>query len=359
MVGPFEGRGQRASIYGIAILVVIIIAFSASFGEAPTVRLETIQQVWRARQEQVHTARLSWKEQITQPCGSISAHMPRIVRHRLQLTGKEIIPPEDKTLDFSLTLELDDGKARFSYEGMEWAGDNADHYRSIKYASVFDGTECKDLYPDGLGNVSRPQGGIRAETRFRDAQLYRLRPLLLAYRSLDPSLRPFDLQGFSACAERKNIGGRLCIELEKRVPPLDAFLRLWVDPERDFVVLRHTIEENGEVRVKMDIDYRQDVSAGWVPTHWAIVSNGPDGRIIDSTRGSMITTEFNGKTDATLFALVFPTGTMVVDEKNGGSTIYMSAVGRKPLWKFLPLLFGAFALALLIWRRWPLLKREK
>lgn len=376
-----ERRALLRAMIAVAVAVLIVPAVCGEPGAPITV--EAIRQAWQARQDRVRTARITWKEQLTEPKGSISSSMPRIVRQRLKLEESAIIPPKDSTVDFSMSLDLDGNKVRYSYEGMEWSH-KIKGYRPVKYVSVFDGEGAKDLYPEGNGDVNWPQGIIRQKaTNFRDAQLFRLRPPLLAFRGLDPALRPFDIGSMVITSRRAMIGGQASVVLERRFPGMNSTIRLWLDPAREYMIIRHLIIERGQSSNQIDIHYRASAEAGWVPDAWTIVNNMPSGNILDTWRAAVVTAELNNSVDPHLFALEFPPGARVRDlqdmkdwviklngkkrnilpEDIGAS--YEQMINSEPgealgprknqfilTWPgFLTMVIGALCLGIFIWRR--------
>ncbi|MHB1426674.1 MAG: LolA-like protein [Gemmataceae bacterium] len=330
MVGAVsEKSGLLREIVLAAIVFVFLVPVALGQGGAP-VTLDRIIKAWQARQDRVKSARISWKERRTEPKGSISSSMPRIVRRRLQLEDDAIIPPTDTTVEFAVSIHFHEAKVRYAYEGQEWS-DNIKGYRNIKYTSVFDGVEAKDLHPEGVGYATWPIGVIRDGSTYRDAQMFRVRPVLFTFRPLVPEIRPFDIGSMTVTTGRVMIDGRSCVELERRAPGTGTSVFLWLDPARDFVIVRQRIIERVQTVNQINIQYRADTASGWTPSGWTIVNHIASGHLYDAAECTVTDSEFNVEVDPSLFTLSFPPGSRVQDQKRKEDWVIKLNGEKRPL----------------------------
>ncbi|HEY7428458.1 MAG TPA: hypothetical protein VH682_29770 [Gemmataceae bacterium] len=313
MAGAIIGRGCLYRASGIVVASVVLAASIARAQQEKSPTIADVQKAWQARQDRVRTARFTWKEQRTWPKGSISSTFGPAALERIPEVKGKIMPPADKTVDFSYTLAMDNDKVRFEYEGSEWANAKQD-FRPVKYVSVFDGKTAKHLYPDGVGHADWPVGVIHKGADYRDAGLAALRPLLLVYRPFVATLQPTDIQEMTLEGEQAVIDGRMCVELVQRLPK-NSSVQLWVDTTQDFLLVRRLIIEQGKPLEQIDIHYRVDRSSGWVPTDWKIVNYGSKGRLLCSINAVLTSGEFNIGVDPSLFDFDFPPGARVQDER--------------------------------------------
>jgi hypothetical protein len=308
-----SARVQFIKVSALAATLIVLAAGIGRGQQAAPPSIGDIQKAWQARQDRIRSGRFTWKEHRTWPKGSISAMFGPADFGRVPEAKGKIMPPSDKTVDFSYVLRMDNDKMRFEYEGREWSNVKQD-FRPIKYLSVFNGTTMKDVNLAGLGDADWPQGAIRKGERFRDAGLAALLPLILVYRPLVPSLKPTDdLRAMTRLNRQKVLDGRPCVELVQRFPTSST--HIWVDSTRDFVLARRLVIDQGKPVEQIDIHYRNDAALGWVPTSWKIVNHHHDGKLFCSINAELATTEFNLDAEPGLFDFEFPPGTLVSDEK--------------------------------------------
>jgi hypothetical protein len=158
------------------------------------------------------------------------------------------------------------------------------------------------------------QGAIHRDPAFNDAMAIDLRPLLLSFRPLEPSLHEgVDLSHCELVSSREIVDEVPCMRL--RIPPLSDKLHqyLLVDPARDYVVVRYVSELDQKLSIQFDIDYAEDVNFGWVPSAWKSVWYDATGAV-SSKYSAKVDYAINGKHSEKLFVIDFPPGALVIDE---------------------------------------------
>jgi hypothetical protein len=116
-------------------------------------------------------------------------------------------------------------------------------------------------------------GFDHAEARNHESDYYMLAPVLLTYRPCDPDTGGRDLAKFDIGARKGTIDVHQCVILAS-AQPSEIVEELWLDPDRDFVVLRVARSMPGK-NTTLDISYDQDPKLGWIPSAWRWVAFGP------------------------------------------------------------------------------------
>lgn len=313
----------------VVFCLLVLAADSANAQQKASPNIGDIQKAWQARQDRVRTARFTWKEKRTWPKGSISLfYVPAVAAKVPEIKGKTM-PATDSTVDFSYIFTLDKDKVRLEYEGKEW--DNVRQgFRPEKYLSAFNGKTARDVYPIGLADVDWPQGAIRKSERYRDAEQPSLLPLILLYRPFVPSLKPIDdLRGMIVTGQQKVLNGQRCVELMQQLST--SSIHIWVDPARDFVLARRQVIAQGKSVGQVDISYRNDESAGWVPTSWKTVSLHRNDKLYYSSTSEIASAEFDNRVESNTFDFDFPLGTWVLNERTGESYILRPDGTKRPV----------------------------
>ncbi len=71
-----------------------------------------------------------------------------------------------------------------------------------------------------------------------------------------------------------------CYEWERRFGYFTE--RFWVDPSRDCVIVAYQAMKREQIVTKMDIGYREEGGAGYVPNQWTISVFSSDGMLDQS-----------------------------------------------------------------------------
>jgi hypothetical protein len=93
-------------------------------------------------------------------------------------------------------------------------------------------------------------------------------------------------------------------------------LRIWVDPAREFVVVRSVLTRRDRPAWQVDVKHRQEDACGWVPEAVHYAAYYPNGDLQDAIQAKVKEHEVNFAADPTSFDLPFPAGTYVTDESN-------------------------------------------
>ena len=167
---------------------------------------------------------------------------------------------------------------------------------------MFDGSTTTDLI-----SATRKLATIHWGLRKYDVQHMGDRALLDALRPLVPQLGGIDLSKFRVVPGRGQMGEARCviIQTEENGGREKSY---WLDPARDYLLLREHRTQNGEDRMRVDLSYRSDPRLGWVPTGWTYAFAASDGAT-DTVTDSII----NQPLPASEFQITIPAGAQVDD----------------------------------------------
>jgi len=295
---------------------------SLARGQQPEPTVEGIIAKWEERQKKVVSARFRWNEEQTQTKGYVSKLLgPRLAGDR---TG--MVPPEGATAVLPMSLSFDHQMMRYELRRKEWRYGSWSEYGEL---FTFDGKSGKNLRTDPA--KSHPVGQIRREDFHTEISNYYIRAILMTFRPTYPNMAPYRDASFKLTGRRATINGRLCHEL-LAIPSLDWARSFWVDPSRDWVVLRFMdTSQAGIERWKLDVEYREDADAVFVPKSWSLISRHSDGSLLLSVRSTVTLAEINPKLALPEFDIDFPPGTFVFDDKSGGYFIQKQNGETRPV----------------------------
>ena len=238
--------------------------------------------VWQKRQGAINSFRFAWTEQQTHPKGWLSN--PRYPeRERSAIPGLLI----DRSYVVAKTLAVAGNKMRYSFElDRKEEADGVDVVarqggnrglgvrRHYSYVSVFDGQFGTARLNSFL---EHPPGTIIRTTVNVDAQNLDTRPILMAFRPLDPVMEHQLIDRAITNLSRTFYRGKSTFLLEERHDPSGWKTLLWIEPERNFLVSRYMVSFEQNHLVDIDIDYVQDARWGWIPSGWRVTEMLSDG----------------------------------------------------------------------------------
>ncbi len=329
--GPLSGSDQRYArlsatcVYperrgtnpcGLVIPQLLVVATSGFLAcgqllawnqSTPTV--EQVEQAWESRQLRTRTANFEWKEMNFISKGALG---PRLDSNRKSTKNLPQMPPTDITMEMSRSVSFDAGLLRFSRTGTEFnlvSGTCGE----VSYVAAFYGDEYKSFFQEGpvWGGQIAPVGFVSTDSRHLAHDKFHDLPILLTYRGCDPTTCGWNLRDFSLDPHKVAVvDGHKCVFLNRSFQSQtnDTF---WVDPQRDFIVLRVVSSRPGKTTT-VDISYREDPSHGWVPSTWQSVAVGAiSGRLFQQSNATITAWEINVDIAPSTFQLYFPTDTVV------------------------------------------------
>jgi hypothetical protein len=237
---------------------------------------------WQKRQGTVNTFRFAWTEEQTHPKGWLSN--PRYPeRERSAIPGLLI----DRSYVVAKTLAVAGNKMRYSFEldrreepdGVDvvarQGGDRGlGVRRHYSYVTIFDGRIGTTRLSSFLDH---PPEIITQTTANVDAQNLDTRPILMAFRPLDPIMGHRLIDRAITNLSRTFYRGKSTFLLEERHDPSGWKTLLWIEPERNFLVSRYVMSFEQRMIVDIDIDYLQDARWGWIPSGWRVTEMLSDG----------------------------------------------------------------------------------
>lgn len=178
------------------------------------------------------------------------------------------------------------------------------------YVCTFDGDETRSLLPFS----SHLRGVIYDESKFHDISHIDLMPALLAFR---PSCTSLMDANASVVSEHKTVvNGAQCIVVQLKFPATERRDAYWVDPAKDYSVIKWTSAyEGGGLGKEVSVSYRT-AKVGWLPSAWSSSLKG-DGIVLTETMAVVNSGTINEPINDSQFTINYPVGTIVDDRKAG------------------------------------------
>ena len=246
---------------------------------------------WQRRQSAINTFRFAWTEDQTHPRGWLSnprypererSAIPPLFTDRNYFVSKTLAVAGNRML-YSLDLDRKaeaDGVVIVAPQGGNRGLGVRRHY---SYVSIFDGQTATTRTVSRLGP---PPPAVTHSTANIDAQNVDGRPIMMAFRALDPVMGHRLIDRAVTNLSRTIYKGRSIFLLEERHDPSGWKTILWIEPERDFLVARYLVLFEQRTIVDIDIDYTRDARWGWIPSAWRVTEMLSDGtkRLVSTAR---------------------------------------------------------------------------
>jgi thiol-disulfide isomerase/thioredoxin len=283
--------------------------------------LARVFAAWKARQERAKSIHFNWEYRLALSKGYRFPDAPVI--GGLKASGVSIESDEvHHTLPSSECWVEGDDRFRDDFSVVLCRGPKQ-WTETERYSLTVKGAKhIRRKTPNGPG--ATPQVGTWAEPapeRTGDLQLDArpddLAPLLLTFRPFHPVFG-WNPKRCRLVNEDEVIGGIHCATIQ--MDEISKSERCWVDPNRDYVIVKWEKRPLRMPRISCTIDYENDKVDGWVPTRWKRQLPGPTP---DSTgTAEAVVTRFavNETLPVATFELASPANTPVTDLSAHSST---------------------------------------
>jgi hypothetical protein len=286
--------------------------------------MKVIADAWARRQAVVKTVRVAWEHE--QTAVGLKEELAGPQARRAGATGIPHAPSVLK-IDRVSSLSLDGNKFAYSFDSPNANEANTPGSR-IKIPSHYKTVLTETEYENYLENDPDPLQPNRVTAVVTinkadgcdESQMPDVRPLMLAFRPLTASLSFIDLSKYRISPVRGTVGNASCLILE---PQADASSQrpkksYWVDPARDYIIVRAVNSVEGQGALQTDIAYGRDAVIGWVPSSWSFVDVDRNGHLIKSFRAGVETCTLNQPIPAGDFIVPRPDGVLIHDLRKGG-----------------------------------------
>jgi hypothetical protein len=282
--------------------------------------LARVFDAWKARQERIKSFYFVWNLRVALPKGykfPFARGLAGVRRGDVALGDKDV---------------------EFTVPQSEWSGEGQHRLRSDFSEFVYGGAEgWKEtgrfrVTQDGILNsrfhvptnsseaptiaiwrkvaIKHPSnGGSSGDYLLEDLEID-LTPLRLALRPLSPT-SDWSPENCRVVSDDALIGNLRCIKLQMR--KVDHSEQCWVDPKRDYSVVRWERRQNELAPLDFAIDVEQGPNHEWLPERWSWrLSAGPASRAA-SFEATVTRRMVNKKLPDVTYAADYPPGTRVYD----------------------------------------------
>jgi hypothetical protein len=230
----------------------------------------------------------------------------------------KLIPEKETVVESKDNRVIFDGvRGRLENRHPMWHGQTGKLLLST-LIGVTDGvTEKSHLQQPREGEKDSSIGKIGRSGTFSELAHEILLPFAFHCRPLDPQFCPTPLTDFVSAGKAETVSGMPC-ELYRTKDTGANGWEVWLDPKRDYIVVRLRHLLNGKVAMDTHVFYDQSNGGMWLPSHWKITQYGHEA-VQSIFRTSTVRIEsclVQKEYPQDLFDIVYPPGSIVDDERD-------------------------------------------
>jgi hypothetical protein len=290
----------------VTLAIVCLARFSdVALGQTP---VDQVAKAWQERQDKVRTAEFHITATNTFYKGGFSVGEPD---HAVRP-----LPVADTRTTYRVRYVLDDTRVRIESDGLQWSGGE---FLQIRRTAILDGKIKTSL---DEGETPEPRGLLSRESDYFEAKGQAVRPITRCFRGTSRSMRSFLIDDLKPTGTKLLIGGRLCEQFVLKRVGGDRS-EFWLDPGRDWIIVRETYTNPKVTYTQLDIGYQANSVSGWVPTSWEFRHTDRDTVPVCAQKFVVTQHSLNETIPESEFTLTFPTGTRVRDQQEGQPKKYI------------------------------------
>src|SRR5580704_10092847 len=298
--------------------------------EAQSPPLARVFAAWKAREERVKSFHFTWEYRLAFPKGYRFPEAP--VVGGLKAAGVSI--KSDGAHDTMPRSELwAEGADRLRDDFSVVACGGASEWKPTeRYSVTINGTKhtrvkvpigsgesrqaviCNELEPERTGD---PQVDARPDD---------WAPLILTFRPFDPAFG-WKRERCRLVTDNEFVDQTRCLVIQ--MDEISKSERCWVDPVRDYAIVKWEKRPLRMPSVSLTIDYQQDKLHGWIPVRWTRQLRGATPEATGTAEAVVTHSAVNESLPKETFAPVFPAGTSVADHA-ADRLVPRDAAAKKP-----------------------------
>jgi hypothetical protein len=282
------------------------------------VSVSDVAKAWTARTERVRTLRFSWNDRYTVARGAALSPPADGLKDR-DNPRNLTVPEKTTTYDTSYSVTIAGDGVRYHHEHMHLSFQQELVLQERDWLYSADG--FKQFEPPG--GADYPRGSlmsVRGMESRPPANIPHLIPVMMAYRPFHPAMSYLTnfTKRFHVVPGHYTAQDRQCVLLrEEPETPTGLGTSLFVDPERDFVVMARTVESRNGEQYRLSFHEYTKCDGEWAPLRWTTTFFGAQGSV--STDGASTVAEFslNEPVEPSEMDVEFPAGTWVTEWDTG------------------------------------------
>ncbi|HXG09833.1 MAG TPA: hypothetical protein VNK04_08600 [Gemmataceae bacterium] len=302
---------MRATVLAFTMVPLILILIASDVAGHPGAEDAPGIAAARVRQESVKTVDIKLKLTEVYARGGVSEAEPPG-----PYKPKVAVPDKETTLESVNRLVLAGTKIRFEENRPSFRLPDGELIHRSRL-SVSNGSRAKGFYPKSFfGNRDHGTGVILKDARQDDVRSYILTPLTMTFRGLDPAISPYPVNMMKPTGLTLPIEGVKYEEYSYKLSDKWT-ITCWLNPDQDYVIRRIRLLANNSLSEQFDIQYHRDENVGWVPDSWVRNKYAPNGAVLVTSKVNILEMRFNAPQPDELFDIQFPTGSEVIDHRDG------------------------------------------
>jgi hypothetical protein len=319
----FASIGRALILIGFCVLTQFAHAVAAGKGSQAATK-DGINTAWKAAAARLRAMRVEY----------VTERTFKVVKDPTRYSGKLKDRPPDDILparEYLTRISLEGPRVRREVLA-KGPGPNGSLKRMR--LEVTDGTRIKSLtMPGELSSFPNPVGQIHRANMPLMLYLMDNQPILFVMSRSDPAMQSFHpkFDEFRVTKTAERLDGVECVYLEAGDPKArkkvwvekgitysdgidPIYSQLWLAPSRDYSVVRYAQFNDGRLRERVDLHYRKDEQANWVPESWTIeLPKRGDETETEFRKSRVVKWESNPRFDRSEWDFKFPPDAQVSD----------------------------------------------
>ncbi len=286
----------------LVLFIVAILGTTTGLARSQMPSALEIGRAWADREQRLKSGQIEWTKRTLHTRGSMTQPSH----------GDRTVPEQDTTIESTNELVWDGHRMSYRHEGETLALDGS-KFVPWTHRSVTGGwTGSRTLYNGE--SLIHPMGVVVPPVALENREGIELIPLLLWARPLDARGCAIEIAKCRLLPRPQEVDGRSLVVLEQTRPTGTSVHRWFVDPERDFVVVRHEGDTGGKTKFRVDLDYGQDSDGAWIPSGWRTLWFDGRGELSTEHTATVTKCDVGIAVEADQFDLEFPRGAWIGDQ---------------------------------------------
>lgn len=295
-------------VVGIMAIAACGACLVAAGGE-PSATLRTVTEAWRRRAEKFHSARFVLRTQRTDVNENV-LDLDESASDNAQVEAEVIAG----VFEYTLTTKISIDGIRMHHE-LQGERPMGSRLGRADRSSAYNG-EVSKSFTDSNARFKYPTGHIYKMEQCEATSVFYTHPLRWTYALFEQAVSGINLDKLTLSTRQGVIDDQECLILEQKSEfTFGGDEAFWIDPSKDYSIVRYTVGTGDQVAAQIDCTYQFDPEHGWAPSRWTTWRFRGDGTPRTTGKVEVVEYEINPEFSSDEFEITFPVGTLVSDQR--------------------------------------------
>ncbi|WP_020474906.1 hypothetical protein [Zavarzinella formosa] len=302
----------------LLLSAVLLSAFEGACHAQQGITIDQIEKSWADYSARLGILHLEWSAKRTSFKGSITETLG------IKAKNGGVLPDANHVASETFSLWADGAKSR-----LDWNSDTFnttdESWKPVLRVHIFDGAKGLSYSDQNLSGKTIHSAVRQNLQTAANIKIEGILPVMHWARPLEAGFSNISLGQYEITGAKMRLHGSECIELRRPVTKAGSSSTLWLDINKNYLIIKKSIVHAGKSApfsgIQEDVEYAKHPSGLWIPKRWTTTTSGWSVPLISVVEGNVDSVDIGGPIAAGKFDTTPPPQTVLTELDGERKTI--------------------------------------